>query len=61
MQQILTIPKAAEKFGVSRWTVWRWVRDGIVPYGRLPGSGRVYFRDSDLETIERVSREHRKG
>lgn len=50
MQDVLTPEQAAEKLQVSRWTVYRWLREGKIP-GRKMG---LYWRipaDALMESL----------
>lgn len=31
-RDILTVPEAAERLGIARTTLWRWIRAGGVPF-----------------------------
>jgi excisionase family DNA binding protein len=43
----LNVPKAAEYAGVSRWTITRWMKDGLTHY-RLNGNNvRIHPDDVD--------------
>jgi excisionase family DNA binding protein len=39
---LLTIAQVAEATGKSRWTVWRWVKDGQLVATQLDGPGSVH-------------------
>lgn len=47
---LVTIPKAAEALALHQATLRRWIKDGLVPYVRLP-SGRVRLRRDDLSRL----------
>lgn len=42
----------AERYGVSRATVWRWVREGRFPAPLKIGQGCTRWKLSDLEAWE---------
>jgi excisionase family DNA binding protein len=50
---ILTIEAAAESLGVSRVTVWRYVKDGRLPAPRAWMGRKVFWR-ADVDTFKRV-------
>jgi predicted site-specific integrase-resolvase len=39
------------KYSVSRITVWRWERDGLLPPATIIG-GKKYWKDSDINALE---------
>lgn len=41
----------ATEYGVSTWTVHRWIREGYVPAYRLSGTGGLRIRRSDLAAL----------
>lgn len=44
----LSVPAAAKVLGVSTFTIRRLVREGRLPYYRIPGFRRPLFRLEDL-------------
>lgn len=48
--EILTIPKAAAYCGVTRMTMWRWVKSGLVEVSVTPG-GHHRILKNDLESF----------
>lgn len=53
---LLTIPEAAALCRVHRNTVWRWVRDGLLPSYRV-GVRSLRVRRDDVEAMLRPGRE----
>jgi len=49
VQDILTPTKAAEYLGVSRMTIWRWMREGKITPVMLD---HAYFHISELKRIK---------
>lgn len=47
---LMTPLEVADAFGVSRSTVGRWAKDGVLPVIHLP-SGRYRFRREDIESL----------
>ena len=45
-----SISQAAALFGVSRVTIWRWIRAGLLPVWRL-GHRTVRIKSEDLERL----------
>lgn len=54
MDNLLSAKEAAERLGVSLWTIYRWARGGQVASVRL-GSRRL-FAEEDLEELVRQAR-----
>lgn len=48
-QKLLTQQETANIFSVSRVTIWKWTKSGILPSVRV--GGRVYYRQSDIDKI----------
>ncbi|HEV7590421.1 MAG TPA: helix-turn-helix domain-containing protein [Longimicrobium sp.] len=42
----------AEACGVSRQTLWRWRRQGVVPQGRRFRDRQLLFTQSELEQVQ---------
>lgn len=58
MRRLLTCDEAAELVGVSRRTLHRWVRAGILtPF--LVENGRHFYLDTEVYTAERTVRRER--
>ncbi len=55
---LLSIQAAAERADVNRKTIYRWIRDGLLPYRRLP-SGTIRVSEDDLLRIPRKGRPRR--
>lgn len=51
---IFTIPQAAKHCSISRVTLWRWVKSGILKAFPTPG-GHYKIRKKDLESFIRVN------
>ncbi len=49
-QDVFTVDEAAEYLRVSRPTVYRWMRDGQLPFYVLPKGGRR-LKKQDLEQL----------
>src|SRR5438105_15515687 len=49
-QRYLNISEAAAQLGVSRVTIWRWIRAGLLP-GRRLGHRTVRIRAEDLDQL----------
>ena len=48
----LTIAETAEKYGVSKPSLWRWTKMGYLPKHKL--GGKCFYRESDIiKLIER--------
>jgi prophage regulatory protein len=52
MQTYLSDRQTAERFGVSRCTVWRWLREGGFPRPIKLSAGCTRWRLSDVERWE---------
>jgi excisionase family DNA binding protein len=46
-----TVKTCAERFGVGKQTVYKWIRDGDIGCLRLPG-GDIRIRAEDVEAFE---------
>lgn len=51
-KRLMTADQVAEMLQVSKYTVWRWSRDGTIPSIRLP-SGCLRFDPSIIEDLIR--------
>jgi excisionase family DNA binding protein len=47
----LSVDEAAEELGVSRATVWNWIKRTEMPTFRVIGDRRTMIRRSDIETL----------
>jgi excisionase family DNA binding protein len=59
--QLLSIPEAAARKGITRISMWQWVQEGYIPATRL---GRFWYIDpADLDRVEirRVGRHRKEG
>ncbi|PZW24732.1 excisionase family DNA binding protein [Thermosporothrix hazakensis] len=52
MEKLLTIPEVARRLRVNRATIWRWVRDRIIPAVDLPKYGKRNNRRISEKTLE---------
>ncbi|MBI1877469.1 MAG: helix-turn-helix domain-containing protein [Chloroflexi bacterium] len=43
--EILTVPEVAAYLRVSRVTVWRWCREGVIPASRIGRNWRIHHGD----------------
>ncbi|RYD01467.1 hypothetical protein N752_29640 [Desulforamulus aquiferis] len=46
--KLLTVTEVAKRLGVSRTTMWRWAKNGLLPVYQLP-RGHIRIRESELE------------
>lgn len=46
--------EVAKRYGVSRSTIWRWVKDGKIPLPIKIGGGSTRWRFFDLEEWEKL-------
>lgn len=52
MEALITTGEAADRVGVNRATIVRWVRSGkLSPARTLPGRGGHLFRAADLDAL----------
>jgi predicted DNA-binding transcriptional regulator AlpA len=50
--KLLKASAVSERYGcVSDMTLWRWVRDGVIPHP-VKINGRNYWREADLDEID---------
>jgi excisionase family DNA binding protein len=48
----LSLKEAAQLFGMSRLTVWRWVSSGKLPFTQMGGPhGRIMIAKEDLANL----------
>lgn len=52
-RELMSTPEVAEYFKVSRYTVQRWAREGILKSVKLPGTRQNRFRRADIERVQR--------
>jgi excisionase family DNA binding protein len=55
--ELMTIEEAAEAFGVSRLTVYRWIRNGTLDFVRNDVTGRPFVVRHDVAHLKRVAAE----
>jgi len=51
MQDYVTVDEAAATLGVSRATVWNWIRRYEIPTFRRPGERRTLLRCADVARL----------
>lgn len=51
--KLLTVKEGAVELGKGYSTVYRWIRDGLVPFRTLP-NGRLRFTEDDLGKIREL-------
>lgn len=56
---LLTTSEVAKLLGVTRGTIWRWVRDGRLPAVTLP-TGTLRVRREDVERLLRRPTDHER-
>ena len=49
--EFMTTAEVADMLRVGEATVQRWVRDGILPYTRIPGTKAYLFKVADVERM----------
>ena len=57
VKDLLTPTKAAEYLGVSRMSLWRWVRDGKITPVMLD---HAYFHISELNRVKALKEEEKE-
>lgn len=57
---LLSIKAAAARAGVNRKTIYRWIRDGLLAYRKLP-SNSIRVSEDDLLRVPRKNRSKRAG
>ena len=50
----LSMPQVIDRYADvwSKWTIYEWVRTGLIPHVKLPGRRELLFRLDDLEAYE---------
>ena len=51
MEELIAVDEAAEELGVSRATVWNWIRRYELPTYRRPGERRTLLRRADVARL----------
>ena len=51
MEELIAVDEAAERLGVRRATVWKWVRRYELPTYRRPGERRTLLRRADVARL----------
>ena len=50
-QDYLSVDQAAEELGVSRATIWKWIRRSETPTFRVLGDRRTMVRRTDVDAM----------
>lgn len=50
MLKIYTLPEVCEILKVSKWTIYKWVKEGKIQYTRFPGN-QLRFHEEELKRI----------
>jgi len=50
-REYLQVTEVAESVGVTRQTLWRWRRDGVIPMGRKYRGRQIIYTPSEVEVI----------
>jgi excisionase family DNA binding protein len=50
MNKLLKVPEVAKRLGISKRTVWRWIKDGKLKVYRL-GEKTIRIDEKDLEAF----------
>mgnify|MGYP003110288474 CR=1 FL=1 len=45
----LKATEVAQMLGVSRWTIWRWRKEGLLPPAFIMGRTMVRWREEDIK------------
>ena len=53
--EIIRTGELARQLGVSKVTIWRWTRDGILPPSRKLGTRAVGYLRSEVEACDRLA------
>lgn len=48
-KKFLTAKEVTEYLGISIATVWRWAKNGIIPFHKL--GGKTYFVKDDIDKL----------
>jgi predicted DNA-binding transcriptional regulator AlpA len=48
----LQVTEVADTVGVTRQTLWRWRRDGVIPVGRKYRGRQIIYTQSEVELIQ---------
>lgn len=51
----LTVNEVMDKLQISRTTLYRWIRNGVLPSYKLPGSRNIYFLGSEIDAFIRMN------
>lgn len=52
LQMYFSDTEVGNYYSVSRYTIWRWVREGKFPPGKKLGSGSTRWLKSDIEGFD---------
>ncbi len=50
MGEFLTLTEVCQRYGISKWTLYRWTSEGLIPHLKL--RGLIRFREQDLKKWE---------
>jgi excisionase family DNA binding protein len=53
----MSVDQASSYLSVARATIYKWVHEGRVPHHKIPGSGLVRFRASELDQWIEIGRD----
>jgi excisionase family DNA binding protein len=51
-RRFIGVADVADRYGVTRSTVYEWIRRGAIPYRKLPGRKMVLFSIADLDVFD---------
>jgi len=54
-KEYLQVTEVAEIVGVTRQTLWRWRRDGLIPVGRKYRGRQVIYNREEIELIRQFA------
>ena len=55
-QAFFSANEVAEKMCVTRQTLWRWRKRGLIPLGHKHRDGRVLFSEHEVDSIEEYAK-----
>ena len=58
----LSTPEVSEMFGVSRATLYRWIKEGTIPEpARDPENGWPIWQQPELDAVAKATKKKRKA